>query len=126
MDMRTGFTLVMFSSEVDCNRIFEGQHWFVGGQVFNLQHWKKNFDLVREHVISALLWVRISRPPLEVWKETTLSNLVKPVRKIFKLIFVLRLLRKDYLPRFVLLLIFLSHLKWILNIVGMERTCLLD
>lgn len=37
MDMGNGFNLVMFSNEMDCITIFEGQPWFVGVQLFSLQ-----------------------------------------------------------------------------------------
>lgn len=60
-DMRNGLTLDKFSNEVDCNRVFEGPLWFMGGQLFSLQKWKKEFDPVKEPLLSALLWDRAPR-----------------------------------------------------------------
>lgn len=40
-DMGSGFCLVKFTNEVDRNRVFDGQPWFVGDQVYSLRNWKK-------------------------------------------------------------------------------------
>lgn len=45
VDMGNGFTLVKFTNY--CSRILEGQPWFVGGQIYSLQHWKPNFGPVK-------------------------------------------------------------------------------
>lgn len=55
VDMGNGFTLVKFSNAVDCNKVFEGQPWFVEGQIYSSQRWKPNFDPVKENLHSVLL-----------------------------------------------------------------------
>lgn len=37
VDMGNIFALVKFSNAIDCNNVFEGQPWFVGGQIYSLQ-----------------------------------------------------------------------------------------
>lgn len=46
VDIRYSFYLIKFSNAIDRNAILHGQPWFVGGQVFCLQVWRKNFDPV--------------------------------------------------------------------------------
>lgn len=55
--MANSFSLVKFTNVVDCNTVFDGQPCSVGGQVYSLQSWKKDFDHVKEKLLSALLWV---------------------------------------------------------------------
>lgn len=57
VDMGNGFTLVKFSNEVDCNRVYEGQSWLVGGQVFSLRRWKKELHPVKEPLSLDLHWL---------------------------------------------------------------------
>lgn len=82
VDMGNGFTLFKFTNEVDCNRIFYGQPWLVGGQVFSLQRRKKDFDLVKEQLLPALLCVRNTRLPLEVYTKSALEKILKLICKI--------------------------------------------
>lgn len=41
VDMGNSFSLIKFINENDCNRVYEGQPWFVGRQIYSLQRWKK-------------------------------------------------------------------------------------
>lgn len=36
VDIGNGYSLVKFTNQVYCNRVFEGQPWFLGGQVYIL------------------------------------------------------------------------------------------
>lgn len=39
---------------------------------------------VKEHITSALLWIRIPRLPSEVWIESVLDKLLRPIGKVYK------------------------------------------
>lgn len=85
VDMGNGFSLVKLTNELDCNRVFESPPWFVEGQVYCLQRWKKDFDHVTEKLVLTFLWVRIPRLPLEVWSESGSEKIVRPMGKIYKI-----------------------------------------
>lgn len=51
---------------------------FVGGQIFCLQVWKKNFDPVKQRIQFVPLWIRIPRLPIELWNELILKNILSP------------------------------------------------
>lgn len=41
VDMGNGFSLVKFTNAMDCNKVLEGQPWFVGGQSEKIFHSQK-------------------------------------------------------------------------------------
>lgn len=57
VDMSNGFSLVKFANAMDRNRVLQGQPWFIGGQIFCLQKWRKNFDPIKERRNTILLWI---------------------------------------------------------------------
>lgn len=84
-DMGNGFSLVKFANEVDCNKVFEGQPWFVGSQVYSLPRWKKDFDPIKEKLLSALPWFWIPRLSLELWSESALDKILHSIGKVYEI-----------------------------------------
>lgn len=85
VDMGNGFILIKFANEMDCNRAFFYQPWFVQGQIFNLQCWRRDFDPFRESISSAAIWVRLLSLPGELWEEPILRKLLKQIGKVIKI-----------------------------------------
>lgn len=82
--MGSGFSLTKHTDTVDCKRALDGP-CIVRGQIYNLQHWKRNFDLVKESLSTVLLWVRLPRLPQELWNEKIFGLIVKSIgNKVYK------------------------------------------
>lgn len=84
-DMGNGFILIKFANEMDCNHVFFDQLWFVQRQIFNLQHWRRDFDPFKESITSAIIWVCLSGLPVKLWCESILKKLLKQIRKVIKI-----------------------------------------
>lgn len=65
VDVGNEFILIKFVNEMDCNHVFFNQPWFVEGQIFNLQRWRRDFDPFNEPIMSVVIWVRLSGLPVE-------------------------------------------------------------
>lgn len=50
VDIGNSFYLIKFSNVIDRNVVLHSQPWFVGGQIFCLQVWRKNFDPIKEKI----------------------------------------------------------------------------
>lgn len=82
--MGNGFSLTKHIDIVYSNRALDGPR-FVTRQIYSLQHWKRNFDLVKESLSTVLLSVRLPKLPQELWNEKILGLIVKPVgNKVYK------------------------------------------
>lgn len=85
VDMGNEFILIKFVNEMDCNHVFFNQPWFVQGQIFNLQRWRRDFDPFKEPIASAVTWVRLPSLPVELWGEPILRKLLKQIGKVIKI-----------------------------------------
>lgn len=74
MDMGNGFSFMNISK----------QNQLLGGQIYSLQHWKRNFDHDKESFRSVLPWVRLPKLQLELWNDSILGKLVKPIGNVYK------------------------------------------
>lgn len=63
VDINKGFNPIELTNELDCNRVFEGNLGFAGGQII-VSKMEEYFDPVKDKLQYALLWVRL---PLPLW-----------------------------------------------------------
>lgn len=85
-DLGNGLSLVKFTDELKYTRAFEGQPWFVGGQIYSLQRWEKKKTLIqlrRDFTLPSL--GSLPRLHLEFWSKLALEKILKPVGKIYKI-----------------------------------------
>lgn len=81
VDMGNAFSVVKFTNVMNCNTVLDMQPWFVGGKICDLQTRKPNF-VVKENLLSVLLWVRLHRLPPKMWNEKILRNILKPIGRL--------------------------------------------
>lgn len=60
------FSLVKFTNALDCNRVLEGQTWFVGGKIIAYSYGKTILHPVKEELQSVPLLIRLARLPMEI------------------------------------------------------------
>lgn len=64
---------------------FFEQPWFVQGQIFNLQRWRRDFDSFKESIKWITIWVRLLGLHVELWSEPILRKLLSKIGNVFKI-----------------------------------------
>lgn len=85
VDLGNGFSPVKFANAMDRNRILQGQPWFVGGQIYYLQPWKRHFAPIKEKLNTVMLLVRLPHLSLEIWNNKVLRHIISPSGNLIKI-----------------------------------------
>lgn len=85
VDMGNCLVLIKFANEMDYNHVFFEQPWFVQGQIFNLQRWRRDFDSFKESIKWITIWVRLLGLHVELWSEPILRKLLSKIGNVFKI-----------------------------------------
>ena len=78
------FFLVRFTLNEDHSRVLKNGPWFVRGHYLSIRRWEPNFKPLSANLLAIVVWIRLSKLPIEYYEESVLRDIGKAIGPVLK------------------------------------------
>ena len=85
VDLKHGFFLTRLSLREDFENVLKKDPWFMGDHFLLLRPWEPDFKPDLANVSSIVVWIRLSRLPIEYYNAKTLQHIEKAIGNVLRI-----------------------------------------